>query len=153
MNQKLNLLSVVSAVLISSFVVSSTSAEDASQQIAEQSLTFETSLTAPDQQPLVSTLDSEITPVSFSADQELSCETSESGCTCEGGCVGEGCCGYDCKESLFTRQYLTGDMFGARSCLAESGVTAQLAPAELQRTNARYDERSFRAARLRVAGA
>lgn len=126
MNQKLNLLSVVSAVLISSFVVSSTSAEDASQQIAEQSLTFETSLTAPDQQPLVSTLDSEITPVSFSADQELSCETSESGCTCEGGCVGEGCCGYDCKESLFTRQYLTGDMFGARSCLAESGVLMDL---------------------------
>ncbi|MDF1742495.1 MAG: carbohydrate porin [Gimesia sp.] len=125
MDRKFILLSVVSAVLVSSFVISSTSANDARDLITEQSLAFEKSLAGVEQQRLVSTLDSEITPVSFSADQELPCGASGPGCA-SNQCVNLEDCGYDCEESLFTRQYLLGDMFGARPCLAESGVLMDL---------------------------
>lgn len=62
--------------------------------------------------------DAELTPVSYSLNQEGCCESEE--------CVPSPDCGYDCEDSFFTRQYFMGDLFGARSALAESGVIADL---------------------------
>tara|TARA_R110002095_G_scaffold76879_4_gene65808 strand:- start:3140 stop:4609 length:1470 start_codon:yes stop_codon:yes gene_type:complete len=70
-------------------------------------------------------LDSELAPISYSMNQDGSCDTAEAGCVSD-ECLDRTGCGYDCEESFFTRQYLAGDLFGARSSLAESGVLMDL---------------------------
>lgn len=69
--------------------------------------------------------DSALTPISHLAGQEACCESTDGGCLGD-ECVGATDCGYECSESLFSRQYLTGDLFGARSGLAEHGVLADI---------------------------
>ncbi len=69
--------------------------------------------------------DSALAPISHVAEQEACCESTDGGCLGD-ECVGATDCGYECSESLFSRQYLTGDLFGARSGLAEHGVLADI---------------------------
>ncbi|WP_417383385.1 hypothetical protein [Gimesia sp.] len=67
----------------------------------------------------------EIAPISYSTNLDEACDSENTACISD-ECLGAVDCGYDCEDSLFTRQYLTGDLFGARSALAESGVIADL---------------------------
>ncbi|MFK7779154.1 MAG: carbohydrate porin, partial [Gimesia sp.] len=129
MNQKFSVLLVGYTLLLNGLWISSSQANESLDPITNQTHAFENSLVARDQQHSMPVLDSDIAPVSFTVDQGLPCETSDSGCLCD-ECLGAGagadCCGYDCEESVFTRQYLMGDMFGARASLAESGILMDL---------------------------
>lgn len=125
MNQKNRVLSVLSFVLLSSLKCSSVWAIDALDSITDHTQAYQNSLTTPGQQYAINALDSELAPVSFSKAQVIPRESPLSDCVCENDLSSEGC-GYDCEGSAFTRQYLLGDMFGARSSLAESGVLMDL---------------------------
>lgn len=69
--------------------------------------------------------DPTIAPITQTSSETLSCESETCDCIAD-ECLNASGCGYECTDSLFTRQYLTGDLFGIRSGLAESGVLMDL---------------------------
>ncbi|QDT45688.1 Carbohydrate-selective porin, OprB family [Gimesia alba] len=69
--------------------------------------------------------DAGLAPISYSESQETCCDSPDDCCLGD-ECVAAADCGYACSESLFSREYLTGDLFGARSRLAEHGVIADI---------------------------
>ncbi|WP_299460943.1 carbohydrate porin [uncultured Gimesia sp.] len=118
-------LSIGFVVLVSSIAWTTAGANDAVPQRlspVESPVEFLNETDAKISEPV---LDSEISPISYALDQDGSCDALQNGSACE-TCVPSADCGYDCEESFFTRQYLTGDLFGARSSLAESGILMDL---------------------------
>ncbi|HBL48187.1 MAG TPA: hypothetical protein DDZ90_32875, partial [Planctomycetaceae bacterium] len=69
--------------------------------------------------------DAELAPISHVTGQEACFESAAGDCLSD-DCVGAADCGYEFSECLFSREYLTGDLFGARSGLAEHGVIADI---------------------------
>lgn len=125
MNQKFCVPLLVCAFLLFNLMISTIHANEVHDSITDRTQAYEDSLTIPEQEYSTPVFQSDIKPVSYSMGKDAACVESECDCV-SGECVNSSDCGYDCEDSLFTRQYLLGDMFGARASLAESGVLMDL---------------------------
>lgn len=124
MNPVLQRCSFFLAILVSGV---SWSAVDADETVPDQSL-FESQpafLSERVTEKNASVWDSEIAPISYSLDQDRHCLPAEQNCN-SAECLVPLDCGAVCENSFFTRPYLTGDLFEARSDLADGGILMDL---------------------------